>query len=290
VLGADALVDAALVQELQARARPGAVIELEADGARARVAPGPLVGDDGTPGTPPRAGVLRRAGAPGGEQALLRGLENPRDGYLDGSLNRRVSPRLSGLLLRTPISPNLLTLLGITVGVAGGLLVGVPGTAALAGALLALEASALIDCSDGELARICHAESRLGHVLDITGDTVVSLALLWGIAARLAASGDVPGWPALGSLLLGVLGAFAVITWSDSTEDRRRGMDVWENRVLDGILSPLTTRDWYVFPAALALAGRLDVLVPGAAIGAHVFWLVTLVLHVRVLRRAPAAV
>ena len=37
---------------------------------------------------------------------------------------------------------------------------------------------------------------------------------------------------------------------------------------------------------AFALAGRLHWLVPGAAVGAHVFWLVTLVLLLRVLRAA----
>ena len=56
--------------------------------------------------------------------------------------------------------------------------------------------------------------------------------------------------------------------------------------MLDGVLGPLTTRDWYVFPVAFALAGRLDWLVPAAAVGAHVFWLVTLVLLARVLRAA----
>jgi hypothetical protein len=96
----------------------------------------------------------------------------------------------------------------------------------------------------------------------------------------------VPGWPVLGALGLGVAGAFAAITWSEVTESRRRRVARWENRVLDGVLGPLTTRDWYVFPVAFALAGRLGWLVPAAAVGAHVFWIVTLILLVRVLRAA----
>jgi hypothetical protein len=70
-------------------------------------------------------------------------------------------------------------------------------------------------------------------------------------------------------------------------EARRREVATWENGVLDGVLSPLTTRDWYVFPVLFALAGRLDLLVPAAAVGANVFWPTVLVMVRRVLSRAP---
>jgi phosphatidylglycerophosphate synthase len=145
--------------------------------------------------------------------------------------------------------------------------------------------SGVLDCSDGELARLRFAETRLGHWLDIIGDTLVHLAVLGGVAARLARVGTLPGWGLLVVLALGVLGVFAVITWSERTEHRRRRIDAWENRVLDRVLTPLTTRDWYVFVVAFAVAGSLELLVPAAAVGAHVFWLVALVLLVRVLGR-----
>jgi hypothetical protein len=109
--------------------------------------------------------------------------------------------------------------------------------------------------------------------------------VLGGVAARLARAGTLPGWGILVVLGFGVLGAFAAITWSERTEHRRRRIDAWENRILDRVLSPLTTRDWYVFVVAFATAGRLDLLVPVAAVGAHVFWLVALVLLIRVLGR-----
>jgi len=239
VMGADTVIDPTLVRDLQARARPGQVLEVEADGAWVRVAPGPLVAGNGGTRLGPGAGTLRRAGSAGLEQALLRGLENPRDGYLD-----RLLRRLSRPLTR------------LTLGVAGGLLLGVPGVATVVAAIVLLEASAVLDCSDGEIARLRFAESRLGHWLDVTGDTVVHVAVLAGIARRVALTGSAPGWPLLTALLLGVLGAFAMITWSDATEARRRRVAAWENQLLDGVLSPLTTRDWHVFPVVFALAGR----------------------------------
>jgi len=285
VVGAGTVIDPALVCDLQERARPGQVFEVEADGARVRIAPGPLVAGNAGARLGPGAGTLRRAGSEGVEQALLRGLENPRDGYLDRLLRRRLSRPLTRLLIRTPVTPNVVTVLGVTLGVAGGLLLGVPGTAAVVAAIVLLEASAVLDCSDGEIARLRFAESRLGHWLDVTGDTVAHVAVLVGIARRVAGAGDAPGWPLLTALLLGVVGAFVMISWSDATEARRRRAPGWENRLLDRVLSPLTTRDWHVFPVIFALAGRLDLLVPAAAVGAHVFWVTGLVLLLRVLGR-----
>ena len=213
---------------------------------------------------------------------------SPRDGYLDRLVFRRLSCRLTARLLHTAASPNVVTALGIACGVTGGLALALPWSfgSALAAALLI--ASAILDCSDGELARLRHAESRLGHVFDVIGDTVVHVALFAGIAFTLARIGALPARPTLVALAAGVAGAFVAITWSEATEARRRGVACWENRVLDGALSPLSTRDWYVFPLAFALAGRLDALVAGAAVGAHLFWAAVVVLVARVLRRAPA--
>src|SRR5438132_1707096 len=97
------------------------------------------------------------------------------------------------------------------------------------------------------------------------------------------------GWTVLALLGLGVLGAFAVISWSEHVESRRRRAGGWENRVLDGVLAPLSTRDWYLLVVPFALAGRLDWLVLGAAVGSHVFWIAALVLLGRTLRRARAS-
>jgi phosphatidylglycerophosphate synthase len=237
---------------------------------------------------PPPAGVLLPASAPHGdvETALLRGLENPRDGYLDRILNRHLSRPTTRLVLPTPLTPNHVTILGVIVGIVGGLLLGSATAAGRLAGVVALVVSSVLDCVDGEVARIKFTESRLGHLLDITGDTLVHTALLAGIAMQLGRQGAWPGAPVLWLLGAGVLGAFAATTWSEQTEARRHRIpDAWENRVIESVLSPLTTRDWYVFPVAFALAGRLDVLVPAAAVGAQAFWIAVVVLVARVLGR-----
>jgi len=291
VVGPGAVIDATLVRDLQARAAAGRVLELEQEGARVCVAPGGLMATNGGAPAAPRAGVLLPATAPAPvlERALLLGLENPRDGRLDRLLHRRLSRPLTRLLLRTPLSPNAVTLLGIAIGVVGGLALGAATPSGVAAGVACLIASGVLDCSDGELARLRFAESRLGHWLDMAGDTVVHLAVLGGLALRLLHGPGLPGWPVLTLLGLGILASFAVISWSEHAESRRRRAGGWENRVLDGVLAPLSTRDWYLFVVPFALAGRLDWLVLGAAVGAHVFWVTALVLLGRTLRRARAS-
>jgi phosphatidylglycerophosphate synthase len=280
VVGAGSVIDVRLVQAAVSSVEP---VRWERDGARVEVRP--VVP---WPPTPPARGTLLPATAPRGvvEQALLLGLENPRDGYLDRWLNRHLSRPLTRVLLRTPLMPNHVTLAGVLIGIWGGLLLGSPTIAGVLGGVAALVLSGVLDCCDGEIARIRFAESRIGHLLDVVGDTLVHGALLAGIAMQLARTGDWPGTGTLVALGLGIAGAFAAITWSEQTEARRhRAGDAWENRVLEGVLSPLTTRDWYVFPVLFALAGRLDALVAAAAWGAHVFWAAVAVLVWRVLRR-----
>lgn len=285
------VIDEALVRGLAESARPGEVVDAERDGGRVRVAPGTLLAAPAARRVAPRAGTLARAAAPARAQAraLLVGLENPRDGYLDRLLYRRFSRPLTARLLPTPVTPNALTVVGIVAGVAGGLLLGIPGLGATAAAVALLFLSSVLDCADGELARLRLAESRLGHWLDVVGDTVVHLALLGGIALRLAATGATPGGAELVTLATGVLGAFVAVSLSEHAETRRRRVPGWENRVLDGVLSPLSTRDWYAFPIALAALGRLDWLVPAAAVGAHAFWIAVAVLLRRALAKSAAA-
>lgn len=286
VVGPGAVVDAALIVDLARRARGGTVVEVEADGARVRVAPGPLVARNGVSSERPTVGTLCSATAPRVERRLLCGLENPRDGYLDRALFRHGSRAVTPLLLATPLSANAVTVLGIAIGVAGGLLLGAATRTGVLAGVACLVVSGILDCSDGELARLRLSESALGHWLDIVGDTVVHFAVIAGIAMHLARAGTAPGWPVFALLAAGIVGAFVTMTWSEHVEDRRRRVGGWENAVLDGVLSPLSTRDWHVFVVVFALAGRLAGLVLGGAVGAHVFWVVVVVLLARVLARA----
>jgi len=221
------------------------------------------------------------------EAELVATLDNPRDGLFDRLLNRPVSRRLTPLLLDRPITPNQVTLLSLAIGVIAAAAFAAPGRWwPVVGALL-VQATAVLDCIDGEIARAKVQESDVGELLDVTSDTLIHVLAFAGIAAH--------AWPATGSRRAWQLGAlfatggllsFAVVTRAERTEDRWQAVGSTSSRLLSAMLATLTTRDLSVLLLAAALLGLLRPLLVGAAFGAHAFWILALVLHGRAMREA----
>jgi len=210
----------------------------------------------------------------GVERDLLLSLENPRDGQVDTYLNRKLSRPITRWFLRTPLSPNHITLLSGAVGVLGALCF-LPGGywGPLLGALL-LQFSVVLDCCDGEVARVKFMQSPLGDWLDIVCDTVVSIAVFLGIGVAVWRNGATSHALVLaGALALGGALAFPFVTLAEKTEEAGNRRGGWEDVVIKKLLAGLTTRDFSVLIVASALIGQLEWFLWGAAIGAHVFWL-----------------
>ncbi len=92
----------------------------------------------------------------------------------------------------TGVTPNQLTLLGTLFGVLGGvsLALGSPAAIAAGGAFFLLYN--ILDCSDGQLARMNGTGTHLGRILDGVGDYVVSVAAYLGIGIGYAGASDDP--------------------------------------------------------------------------------------------------
>ena len=101
---------------------------------------------------------------------------------------RRLSPYVTRLLLRTPISANGVTWLMILCGVAAAGVLALPGLWPAVGAVLLIQLQLLLDCCDGEVARWRAQKSPLGVYLDRIGHWVTEGAL--PIALGLRADGD----------------------------------------------------------------------------------------------------
>jgi phosphatidylglycerophosphate synthase len=125
---------------------------------------------------------------------------------------RRISPYLTRLLLRTPISANAVTWLMIVVGVAAAGVLALPGLLPAVGAVLLIQLQLLLDCCDGEVARWRGQSSVLGVYLDRIGHWVTYAAL--AIAVGVRADGD--EYVVLGLvaavLILFILGESALVT------------------------------------------------------------------------------
>lgn len=118
---------------------------------------------------------------------------------------RRLSPYLTRLLLRTPISANGVTWLMIITGASIGPALLIQGWVGIALALFLSQLQMLIDCSDGEVARWRDTKSPMGIFLDKLGHYLAESLIPICFGLRLANWPEEPInnsiYPYLGALL-----------------------------------------------------------------------------------------
>jgi phosphatidylglycerophosphate synthase len=89
-------------------------------------------------------------------------------------------------LRATPITPNQVTFLSAVVAaVACAMFVLLPGHGWLIAAAAVFELSFVLDCADGQLARLRKSTSPLGHLLDFLMDELKAMLLCGSVAVRL---------------------------------------------------------------------------------------------------------
>ena len=84
--------------------------------------------------------------------------------------------------MKLGFSPNTITLLSMVIGLMGAACLAMGSyRSGMLGALL-FQLAVIVDCCDGEVARLTFAESRLGQELDLVSDNIVHMAVFAGIA------------------------------------------------------------------------------------------------------------
>lgn len=103
---------------------------------------------------------------------------------LDTRARKKVDPlleRIACFLLNRRLTPNLVTALAFLLGLGAGalLFISLPVPA-----VIVLWISGLLDAVDGTMARLSGKSSLFGAVLDVSGDRVVELCVVWALALR----------------------------------------------------------------------------------------------------------
>jgi phosphatidylglycerophosphate synthase len=212
--------------------------------------------------------VRNQAEAGQAARVLWGSLTSSSDGWVDRVFNRPVGRPLARWLSRTWVTPNQISVASILLGVIAGGLFGVGHFEWGIAAALLFQLSAVLDCVDGDVARIVFKESPLGKWLDLIGDQVVHVSVFAGIAVGLARGGSAApvGW--LGTAaIVGALLSFVMVLRGMRQPSRDGG-----SRLLGRFLDAATNRDFSVLVFALACVDRLEVFLWLAAIGSHVFW------------------
>jgi phosphatidylglycerophosphate synthase len=147
------------------------------------------------------------------EQKLDRWLVKPTDGIY-ARLNRRISIPISRQLIKFSITPNMVSIFTLGVGIVSASFFAFGGYwNTLLGAFLCLWASILDGC-DGEVARLKLQESEFGCWLETICDYVFYLFLLVGMTiGRWTSTGTRTYLVYGGLLLLGALASFLATGW-----------------------------------------------------------------------------
>jgi phosphatidylglycerophosphate synthase len=154
--------------------------------------------------------VRTRADVRAGRRRLFRALKKSveLDGVVSYYVMRALSGQLTRVLLDTPVSPNQVTLVVLVSGLVQAFVAAGGGYWAGAIAGLIFWFGCVVDCVDGELARLRLKGSRIGEWLDSIADEITLYGLMAGLGVGLAREGAGDGWAVLG--LAGAAGGLVV--------------------------------------------------------------------------------
>jgi phosphatidylglycerophosphate synthase len=215
------------------------------------------------------------------ERKLFNSLKGEFEGFVDRFFNRKVSRWFTRLFLAAGFSPNVITVLATLVGLiaAGGFGIGTYSAGIIAALLFQL--AAIIDCCDGEVARLTFTESPFGAWLDIAMDNVVHMAIFAGIAAGsyLRMAGSDGAWVPLALGTAAVLGN-GLSFWLVTRAQKIKSSSGWKTPVQaawsDFMLKNVASRDFSVVVLIFSVIGKLEWFLGLAAIGSVVFSLLML--------------
>lgn len=120
-----------------------------------------------------------------------RSYEKPTDGLVAKHLNRRISRRITQVILKSryDISPNQMSLVSNVISIIGGVLLATPFPI-IGGSLIQL--GSILDGCDGEIARATGRESKSGAVLDAILDRIADGFVILGMTAFILLYVSVP--------------------------------------------------------------------------------------------------
>lgn len=202
--------------------------------------------------------------------AHLRSLIKPTGGVLDRHLMRPVSLRITRLLARTGVTPNMVSIVSLVLAFVAAGLVATPWYAVQAAGAILFVVMRIVDCVDGELARLRYQGTRFGEWLDTVGDGAGIAAFVAAVTYRLARSDakwwmigaiGIVGWTAVQMLQYHALlraggsGSFQAVLWGHRVADK-----TLLERVASAVDAFMRIDAISTFYAAMVIAVQLEVL------------------------------
>lgn len=119
------------------------------------------------------------------QSILTRSLRKPlgreSDGLVAYFINRPMSLQISRLLANSPITPNMITAVGLIIGLLAAFLVAQGSYIYMVVGAVLWQTSSMLDGVDGELARMRLAPSHSGEWFDTIADDIINVSFLVGL-------------------------------------------------------------------------------------------------------------
>lgn len=202
------------------------------------------------------------------EKGLLKQQKLNYTQLTDVWFNSLFSIRISSWLVKTPFTPNQLTLFGLFLGVLTGWFFAQGNyVSGIFGGLM-LVFSGIWDCCDGDVARLKFMESDYGEYLDTLCDNIINLLTFIGITIGVAKQNSI--FSSLFPFDLLSFGGTLIFIFIYYPKGSGKGYSFKGTRMHDIILL-LASRNFIYVILLFAILGRLDYFLWLAGIGSNIF-------------------
>jgi phosphatidylglycerophosphate synthase len=225
-----------------------------------------------------------------GEQFLLQTVEGALDGrqaeselirkckfhysqFMDKWFNSQFSLPISSALVKTPLTPNQITLLGLLIGLSAGWFFSLGNyLGGLLGGML-LVGTAIWDCCADDVARLKFMESDFGKALDTSCDNIINVFIFTGMMIGTAGSqGMIYALVPFSLLLIGGVSIFVLIYFPKGGKG-----NIFQDTWMYGVIQVLASRNFIYIILIFAVCGRVDLFLWVAGVGSILFAIALLI-------------
>jgi phosphatidylglycerophosphate synthase len=219
---------------------------------------------------------------------LLQATMKAGEGPVGRLINRPFSFRIAALLMRANVTPNAVTWFTLALAIAMAVVLGQGGLICLAIGGLLYQLVSMVDCIDGDIARVTFQTSRSGATLDTAFDVLANASFAIGLAVGITRTyGSHYLYYALAMLGIGIT-CVAILSLLIRMGPRRGSFDVLRaalNERLAGAprlrrvvmtAEKAFKRDVYALVMALLCLAGLAWSIPQIAVGGLGIWLLAI--------------
>ncbi len=207
-----------------------------------------------------------------------RKIDQPSGSYsdspiIDRYIIRKISGFISGFLIKTPVTPNQVTIISLILGIISGVFFSLGEYTCTITAGLLYFLSTVFDQCDGEVARLKQMETEFGRKLDIIVDAIANAIIVVGITIAV--------YVKMCSVLVIIAGFLAMTGISISLLlTTYFSHDSKKNTGTKDMLDKLNNKDFfYIIMLLSVIFNQMIWFLLIMAIGTNIYWIIHKIAH-----------